>query len=180
MRRMSIPLLASLLALFLTAVQSQQSTPPYKNPVLPVDERMKDLLGRMTLEEKVAQLQSTWQNYGQHLPADAYFVDANGKLEVVKAKAMLKNGLGEFSRPSEAVAGAAHSQHAGPAPMAEFTNQLQKLMIEDTRLGIPLIFHEECLHGLAAEKGTSYPQAIALAATWDPALSQRILDRKST
>src|ERR1035441_8345423 len=174
MRRTSICLVASLFVVLLGAAQSQQSTPPYKNPVLPVDERMKDLLGRMTLEEKVAQLQSTWQNYGQHLRAGAYFVSPNGKLEVVKAKAMLKHGLGEFSRPSEAVAGAEHSRHAGPAAMAEFTNQLQKLMIEDTRLGIPLIFHEECLHGLVAEKGTSYPQAIALAATWDPALSQRI------
>src|ERR1022692_3509799 len=174
MRRMSIRLFASLVVLFLTAAQSQESTSPYKNPKLPVDERVEDLLGRMTLEEKVAQLQSTWQNYGQHLPADAYFVSPNGKLEVVKAKAMLKHGLGEFSRPSEAVAGAEHSQHAGPAAMAEFTNQLQKLMMEDTRLGIPLIFHEECLHGLVAQKGTSYPQAIALAATWDPALAQHI------
>jgi beta-glucosidase len=58
--------------------------------------------------------------------------------------------------------------------MATFTNRMQKLMIEDTRLGIPLIFHEECLHGLAADQGTSYPQAIALAATWNPVLSQRI------
>jgi beta-glucosidase len=174
MRRMSICLVASLLVVFLGAAQCQQSTPPYKNSKLAVDERVKDLLGRMTLAEKVAQLQSTWQNYGQHLPADAYFVDANGKLDVAKAKAALKNGLGEFSRPSEAVAGAEHSQHAGPAAMAEFTNQLQKLMMEDTRLGIPLIFHEECLHGLVAQKGTSYPQAIALAATWDPALAQHI------
>src|SRR5450755_4604858 len=150
MRGMLIPLLAVVLVVSLGTAQSQPSNAPYKNPALPIDERVEDLLGRMTLEEKVAQLQSTWQNYGQHLPADAYFVSPNGKLEVVKAKAMLKNGLGEFSRPSEAVAGAAHSQHAGPAPMAEFTNQLQKLMIEDTRLGIPLIFHEECLHGLAA------------------------------
>src|SRR5665811_1493757 len=92
MRRMSLYLVASLF-MFLGAAQSQQSNPPYKNPTLPVDERVKDLLGRMTLEEKVAQLQSTWQNYGQHLPADAYFVDANGKLDVAKAKAILKNGL---------------------------------------------------------------------------------------
>src|ERR1039458_9987615 len=102
MRRMSICLVASLLVVFLTAAQSQQSNLPYRNPTLAIDERVKDLLGRMTLEEKVAQLQSTWQNYGQHLPADAHFVSPNGKLEVVKAKAMLKNGLGEFSRPSEA------------------------------------------------------------------------------
>ena len=96
------------------------------------------------------------------MPADAYLVDANGKLDVAKAKAILKNGLGEFSRPSEAVAGEGHWQNATPVAMAEFTNRIQKLMLEDTRLGIPLIFHEECLHGLVAYQGTSYPQAIAL------------------
>jgi beta-glucosidase len=174
MLRTSIPLMAVLLVVCLGAAQSQQPNLPYKNPALTVDERVKDLLGRMTLEEKVAQLESTWQNYGQKLPADTYFVDANGKLDVSKAKAVLKNGLGEFSRPSEAVAGDGHSQNAGPAAVAEFTNQVQKLMLEDTRLGIPLIFHEECLHGLVAEHGTSYPQAIGLASTWDPALLQRI------
>lgn len=173
MRRIQISLMATLLVLVAGIAQSQQSGPPYKNPALPVDERVKDLLRRMTLEEKVAQMSSTWQNYGQHLPADAYFVSADGKLDVAKAKVMLKNGLGQFSRPSEAVAGANHSP-ATSAAMAEFTNQVQKLMIEDTRLGIPLIFHEECLHGLAATNGTSYPQAIALAATWNQALLQRI------
>src|SRR5438876_2221138 len=54
--------------------------------------------------------------------------------------------------------------------MAEFTNTLQKWVKENTRLGIPVLFHEECLHGHAALKGTSYPQAIALASTWDAAL----------
>ena len=174
MRRMLLVLLSILPVVFPGTAVSQQSNAPYKNPALSVDERVKDLLGRMTLEEKVAQMESTWQNRGYPLPEDAYFVSANGKLDVAKAKAMLKNGLGQFSRASEAVAGAGHAQPAGPAAMAAFTNQLQKLMIDDTRLGIPLIFHEECLHGLAADKGTSYPQAIALAATWDPALVQRI------
>jgi beta-glucosidase len=54
--------------------------------------------------------------------------------------------------------------------MAEFTNTLQKWMKENTRLGIPILFHDECLHGHAAPKGTSYPQPIALASSWDPAL----------
>jgi beta-glucosidase len=134
-----------------------------------------DLLGRMTLEEKVAQMVSTWQTRGYPMPASAYFVSPDGKLDVAKAKVALKNGLGQFSRPSEAVAGANH-RPATPTAMAEFTNQVQKLMLEDTRLGIPLMFHEECLHGLAATKGTSYPQAIALAATWDPALVEKIFD----
>jgi beta-glucosidase len=164
---------AAFLFVLLTPATSQQSTPPYKNPSLPVDERVKDLLGRMTLEEKVAQMESTWQNYGQSQPASAFFMTPDGKFDPVKAKAVLNNGLGEFSRPSEALAGN-KKLPAPPAAMADLTNQVQKFVLEQTRLGIPLIFHEECLHGLVATKGTSYPQAIALAATWDPALLQQI------
>ena len=176
MQRHLVPaIISTVLFLTLTLAQAQPAAhAPYRNPSLPVDERVQDLLGRMTLEEKVAQMVSTWQNWGYSIPESQRFVDPQGKLEVEKAKALLKNGLGEFSRPSEAVSGANHGQIAGPAAMATFTNRVQKLMIEDTRLGIPLIFHEECLHGLAADQGTSYPQAIALAATWNPVLSQRI------
>jgi len=54
--------------------------------------------------------------------------------------------------------------------MAEFTNTMQKWMRENTRLGIPVLFHEECLHGHAALNGTSFPQALALASTWDKGL----------
>jgi len=175
MKRCLISLIgATVLLSLMAAAQAQPASAPYKNPSLAVDERVKDLLGRMTLEEKVAQMGSTWQTRSFPVPESELFVDAEGKLDVAKAKTVLKNGLGQFSRPSDAVAGAGHAQDAGPAAMAEFTNQMQKMMLEDTRPGIPLIFHEECLHGLAAEKGTSYPQAIALASTWNPGLLQRI------
>lgn len=178
MRKMHIGAVALglVVSAFALSAMSQQPKEPYRNPALPVDQRVQDLLGRMTLEEKVAQLGSTWQNRSFPVPASELFVDPTGKLDEAKAIAFLKNGLGEFSRPSEAVAGTNHSSAAGPAAMAEFTNRLQKLMLEQTRLGIPLLFHEECLHGLAAIHGTSYPQAIALAATWDPALLQRVFN----
>ena len=172
MKRFS-PSVIVFVILILCSVVGHAQQAPYKNPALPIDERVKDLMGRMTLEEKVAQMESTWQNRGYPQPESAYFMTPDGKLDVAKAKAMLKNGLGQVSRPSEAVAGAKHNP-ATPVAMAELTNQLQKLMLEDTRLGIPLIFHEECLHGLVSSKGTSYPQAIGLAATWDPALLQQI------
>jgi len=175
MKRCLISLIVAIALLSLmAAAQAQPASAPYQNPSLAVDERVKDLLGRMTLEEKVAQMVSTWQSHGSHVSEQTYFVSADGKIDMEKAKAMLKQGLGEFSRPSEALSGVGHSHNATPAAMASFTNQLQKLMIEDTRLGIPLIFHEECLHGLAAYRGTSYPQAIALASTWNPGLLQRI------
>ena len=174
MRKARITLLAILVVVCRVTAHSQRANELYKNPSLPVEERVRDLLGRMTLEEKVAQLQSTWQHRGDPVPESELFVDANGKLDLAKAESLLRNGLGEFSRPSEAVAGADHAQSSGPMAMAAFTNRLQKLMLENTRLGIPLIFHEECLHGLVADQATSYPQAIALASTWDPALLERV------
>ena len=146
---------------------AQQSAPAYKNPALSINSRVKDLLKRMTLEEKVAQLESTWQNHGQNLAPEDYFVDEKGVLDEAKAKQLLKNGLGQVSRPSEG---------RGPTEIAEFTNRLQHIAIENSRLGIPLMFHEECLHGFVAIGATSYPQAIGLAATWDDALLKRIFN----
>lgn len=166
MNKRTCSLLASLLLLvFLVISAAAQSKPPYRDATLTIDQRVKDLMGRMTLEEKVAQLQSTWQNHGQSQPAANFFVDEKGKLDEAKAAAFLKSGLGQVSRPSE---------NRGPAEMAEFTNRLQRLVAESTHLGIPLMFHEECLHGHAAPKGTSFPQAIGLASTWDPKLIQHV------
>ena len=165
LRRFALQLVSALLTLL--PCLAQQSAPPYKNPALPIGARVKDLLKRMTLEEKVAQLESTWQNHGQNLAPEDYFVDEKGVLDESKAKQLLKNGLGQVSRPSEG---------RGPAEMADFTNRLQHIAIENSRLGIPLMFHEECLHGFVALGATSYPQAIGLATTWDDALLKRVFN----
>ena len=166
-RRRNWFLLTCISLLLLSVLGAQQQTPAYKNPALPIDKRISDLIGRMTLEEKVAQLESTWQNHAQDLLPEEYFIDEKGQFNEAKARQLLKNGLGQVTRPSE---------NRGPAEMVEFTNRLQRIAIENTRLGIPLMFHEECLHGLAAADATSYPQAIGLAATWDDALVRRIFD----
>ena len=151
-----------------TPVIAQQPAAPYRNPALPIDSRVKDLLKRMTLDEKVAQLESTWQNHGFDISPGIFFVDEKGQFDETKAKEALKSGFGQVSRPSES--------RPAPQEMADFTNRLQHIAIENTRLGIPLMFHEECLHGLVAQNATSYPQAIALAATFDDALIRRIFD----
>jgi beta-glucosidase len=130
---------------------------------MPVERRIADLLSRMTLEEKVAQLEGTWQNPAFATDANLRIVDEKGAFVPDHAAVLLKHGLGEMSRPSE---------KRGPREMAELTNAIQKWLKENTRLGIPILFHEECLHGHAAPKGTSFPQAIALASTWDPTLVQ--------
>jgi beta-glucosidase len=142
-------------------VAAAQDTLAYRDSSLPVEQRVSDLLARMSLEEKVAQLLGTWQNPNSRQDESQMFVDEQGVFLPNRAAVLLKQGLGEMSRPSE---------HRGPREMAEFTNILQKWMKENTRLGIPILFHEECLHGHAAAKGTSYPQAIALASTWDTGL----------
>src|SRR6185437_5695779 len=145
--------------------QSQtQNEPAYRDSHLPVEQRVADLLSRMTLQEKIAQLQGTWQNRSQ-MPESALFVDTTGKFIPDRAAPILKYGLGEMSRPSE---------NRGPRQMAEFTNAIQTWIQQNTRLGIPILFHEECLHGNAAPKGTSFPQAIGLASTWDPQLVQNV------
>ena len=148
------------LAGFLSMAPAQEKF-PYRDSSIPVEQRVADLLSRMTLEEKIAQLGGTWQNRGQVHDETLLFVGKNREFLPDRATVLLKNGLGEMSRPSE---------QRGPREMAEFTNTLQKWIIEHTRLGIPILFHEECLHGHAAPKGTAYPQAIALASTWDTAL----------
>jgi beta-glucosidase len=136
----------------------------YKNANLPAERRVKDLLSRMTLEEKAAQMLCVWQQKAQKL------VDSNGNFDEGKAKAAFKDrrGLGQVGRPSDAGGG------KNARDMAVLTNAIQKFFIENSRLGIPVMFHEECLHGHAAVDGTSFPQPIALGATFDPTLVEQL------
>jgi len=137
---------------------------PYRNPALPPEKRVKDLLSRMTLEEKAAQMLCIWQQKPQTL------VDADGNFDLAKARQFFKDGrgLGQVGRPSDAGKG------LNARKMADTTNAIQKFFIENSRLGIPVIFHEECLHGHAAVDGTSFPQPIALAATFNTHLVESI------
>ena len=134
----------------------------YKNPKLSVDDRVADLLSRMTLEEKVAQMVCIW---GQK---KTILFDEAGKLNLKRVGLYLKDGIGQVGRISDTGGG----QDA--VEMANLSNDLQKFFVEETRLGIPAIFHEECLHGLAAKDATSYPQPIGLASTFNPQLVEKI------
>ncbi len=149
----------------LSAAAIAQTTLPYRDPKLPVEQRVADLLSRMTLEEKVAQMEGAWENRQFFSDPKALFVDGEGNFVPERAAVLLKNGIGEISRPSE---------NRGPRQMAEYTNTVQKWVRENTRLGIPVLFHDECLHGHVAPQGTSYPQAIALSSTWDTALVENV------
>jgi beta-glucosidase len=142
-----------------------QDAPAYRNPKLPLEQRLADLLLRMTLEEKVAQLEGVWENQQFMKTPESRFVDEKGAFVPERAAVLLPHGIGQMSRPSEG---------RGPREMAEFTNTMQKWLKENTRLGIPVLFHDECLHGHVAQKGTSYPAAIGLASTWDPDLVHEV------
>ncbi|HEU0055385.1 MAG TPA: glycoside hydrolase family 3 protein, partial [Longimicrobium sp.] len=145
--------------------------PGYRDATLPADERVRDLLGRMTLEEKAAQMTCVWQGKARTLVDDA------GAFDPEKARAAFGhgNGIGQVGRPSDA-GGSGHEPEKGRGPrlMAELTNAIQRFFVEESRLGIPVIFHEECLHGHAAVGGTSFPQPIALASSFDPGLVERL------
>lgn len=158
---------ALLILFFMTTLIAcnNQDIQHYKNANLPVEERVADLIPRMTLEEKVAQLTSTMPMLGFGSDAETSFIDKDGKFVSERASKFLEHGIGQISRPG---------MSRGPREMAEFTNTVQKWIIENTRLGIPVMFHEEALHGLATTKATSFPQAIALSSTWNPDLVNEV------
>lgn len=143
-----------------TLRRATEDGPIYKNRALPPAKRVKDLLSRMTLEEKAAQMMCVWQKKSETL------VDAEGNFNLRKARAAFKHGhgLGQVGRPSDAGKG------KNAREMAELTNAIQKFFIENSRLGIPVMFHEECLHGHAGVGSTSFPQPIGLGATFNPDL----------
>jgi beta-glucosidase len=134
----------------------------YKTPTLSTDVRVADLLKRMTLEEKIAQMICIW---GQK---KSLLFDGSGKLDINALGHHFSRGVGQIARLSDTGDG------LGAYEMAELSNTLQKFFVDETRLGIPVIFHEECLHGLAAKEATSFPQPIGLASTFNPTLAEEI------
>jgi beta-glucosidase len=140
--------------------------PAYLNPKFPAERRVKDLLARMTLKEKAAQMICIWNQ------KPVTMTDEHGNFDPQKAKVHFKDrtGLGQVGRPSDAGGG------KNAREMAELTNAIQKFFMEKSRLGIPVIFHEECLHGHAAMDATSFPQPIGLGATFDPELVQMLYE----
>lgn len=135
--------------------------PPYKNPALPIKERVNDLLRRMTPEEKF------WQLF--MIPGD---LDGGDSLQ-------FKNGIFGFqvSAASKNDAGGQmlnYSTTESALVLARKINSIQKYFVEHTRLGIPIIAFDEALHGLVRGGATTFPQSIALAATWDTVLMHQV------
>ena len=132
----------------------QQQLPAYKNPKLSIEDRVADLLPRMTLEEKVAQISGSRSG-------EQGLVDTTGKLPFKTVEELFKEMFKLDSKMS-------------PGDRALAHNALQRYQMEKTKLGIPRLFFGEALHGFMAYGSTSFPQAIGLASTWDPALVKKV------
>lgn len=153
-------LIPVLLSVFTLAVHGQTtpatggSEPRYKDASLPIEDRVADLLPRMTIEEKVDQIATGWESRIELLDPTATFTNE-------QARKIILNEWGT-------------EQKVTPRQMAILRNGVQKYSREKTRLGIPAMFYSESLHGLMEYGSTSFPQALGLAATWDPALVKRV------
>ncbi|MEW5814624.1 MAG: glycoside hydrolase family 3 N-terminal domain-containing protein [Spirochaetota bacterium] len=166
----------------------------YLNASLACEKRAADLLKRMSLDEKIAQLQAAsvdlWKISRNLFPyltpdqrdrlantllknpesnmVDIYeSISVNEWLNNWKAKVIAGDGIsiGHLSYPL---------RYFSPAAGADFANAVKKYVKENTRLGIPVLFHEECLHGCAAKSSTSFPQSIGLSSSWNPGLVYRV------
>lgn len=135
------------------SISLQAQTFPYKNPALSVEERIQDLLGRMTLEEKVSQL--------RHIHSENVF--DGQQLNKDKMNSFCQGISFGFVEGLPLYSTNCHTN---------FT-QLQKYMVEETRLGIPVIITTEALHGMAQDGATIFPQNIALGSTFNPELAYR-------
>jgi beta-glucosidase len=153
-----------------TATYAQASKQVYQNRTAPTEARIQDLLGRMTVEEKVGQLSTLlgWEMYqkdGQKVSASAAYKKAVDERHIgalwatLRADPWTKKTLLTGLNPKQA---------------AEATNALQKYAVEHTRLHIPLLLAEECPHGHMAIGTTVFPTSIGQSSTWDPALIQRM------
>ncbi len=135
------------------------STPLYRDPNASVEDRVENLLALMTLDEKLAQLSCLWSTA---------FVSAGSFDPNIVAEKM-PHGIGQVTR-----IGASTGLH--PHESAVFMNAIQQVAIERTRLGIPVIVHEESTGGFCHRDATVFPQGIGLAATWDPVLVKQVAE----
>jgi len=162
-----LALIISCSAIAILSVKKKADNPVYLNSARPLKARVDDLLSRMTLEEKVGQMNMPCvyqEELGQTIPE---------KMEAVKrfaAGTYLKGlgpGGGFFTLPNTIL-------HEGTRQQAEFLNELQQIALKQTRLGIPLLLTEEGTHGLMCPGATIFPEGPSLGSTWNTDLISRI------
>ncbi len=149
----------------------------YKDAGRPVHERVADLLARMTPEEKFAQMHAYWlilDEHGSHRERSDLSDEFAGVSEQASLSERLKLGVGQITRPL-----GTHIVDAKTGVRA--ANRLQRMMMEETRLGIPALFHEECLVGLLCKDATLFPSSLNYGSTgtrrWCSARRSRLATR---
>ncbi|QWC57864.1 beta-glucosidase [Erythrobacter sp. 3-20A1M] len=177
-RRGAIKLLAggsaSALAFAQAPAAFAAAGPLYRDARAPIPSRVSDLLARMTLPEKIAQLRAAWAQKADMIEGLEF--------DPAKASAAFPDGIGHVTRPSDkrgvpgitGAAGGTAARWRTPKQTVDFINALQRWALADTRLGIPVLLHEESLHGYMATEATMFPQAIALAGSFDTNLMRRV------
>ncbi|WP_430932100.1 glycoside hydrolase family 3 N-terminal domain-containing protein [Saccharicrinis sp. 156] len=157
MKNHFIPLL--LILLVISSVNKAQNI--YKQKNAPIEDRIEDLLSRMTLEEKVAQMRIFHANKGITLDNDG------GILLTEDVKGRLTNGIAGIKNPGE---------QYKPEESAALNNQLQKYIIENNRLGIPAFFITESYSGIDAEGCTRFSRPISLSSSWNTEIVKKVYD----
>ena len=139
-----------------------KSIPKYKDRAVPIEDRVRDLLSRMTLEEKVRQMdQYIGRNFIRKPLADpSGTITDDDEIDWERVEEEI----------GDAGIGCIHDLYG----TAKINNALQKYAVEKTRLGIPILFSEEGLHGLCRPGCTVFPQSITMAATWRPEIVKEV------
>jgi beta-glucosidase-like glycosyl hydrolase len=148
-------------------MSDELASAPYRDPSLEPGKRARDLLGRMITEEKVAQLFGVWLNLD---PERGEFAPSSGASpEPGKPAEEFRHGVGQITRPFG-------SRPVDPRAGVRALNEFQRQLVEETRLGIPAIAHEECLTGLMSQGATQFPSPLNYGSTWDPELIEKVGD----
>jgi len=142
-----------------TCIAAQEPVPAYRDARLPIEQRVQDLLKRMTVEEKVEQIAGGFPR--------VLIAESGDQSTQIRQ-------LGEAARRLFAF-----DARPTPREAVELRNQLQHFRMDTLRLGIPNLFMGEALHGFMANGSTSFPQALGLASTWDPDLVRQLFSAAS-
>ncbi len=162
-------LLLSLCSVLLSNSEKEQSTPEgkaskslpvYLNPNVGIDTRVDDLLSRMTLQEKAAQLNAASIRKSAAVEEGVEPIEKSIEEQIKHGIGFIENTFDQ-RRPKQSVA---------------MVNSLQKHLKENTRLGIPAIIGTECLHGHAGRNSTVFPTPLAMASSWNPKLLREVFD----